>query len=146
MGAVMHETEPMLQAALASMTPLAEIVRPRLLVHDDYPAVADMLEMILRSRYRVVKSTSLPATIGLLGSAQFDGFVTELDLKESVQGLELARRAVELQPGLRTIFTASAARIRNPEDDPLIRRSPLLPKPFNVREVLAAIESAVPAE
>jgi two-component system, cell cycle response regulator CpdR len=145
MGAMMHETEPMLQAALSSMTPLAEIVRPRLLVHDDYPAVADMLEMILRSRYRVVKSTSLPATMGLLGSAPFDGFLTELDLKESVQGLELARRAVEMQPGLQTIFTASAARIRKPEDDPLIRRSPLLPKPFNVREVLAAVQAAVPA-
>jgi DNA-binding NtrC family response regulator len=105
-----------------------------------------MLEMILRSRYRVVKSTSVPDTLGLLGSSTFDGFVTELDLKETIPGLELARRAVELQPGLQTFFTASAARIRNPEDDPLIRRSPLLPKPFNVREVLAAVESAIPAE
>ena len=146
MGTMMHETEPMLQAALSGMMPLAEIVRPRLLIHDDYPAVADMLEMILRSRYRVVKSTSVPATLGLLGSSAFDGFVTELDLKETIPGLELARRAVELQPGLQTFFTASAARIRNPEDDPLIRRSPLLPKPFNVREVLAAVEASIPAE
>ena len=145
MKSVMHEVEPMLQAALSSMTPLAEIVRPRLLVHDDYPAVADMLELILRSRYRVVKSTSVPATLGHLNSSPFDGFVTELDLKEALPGLELARRAVEMQPGLRTFFTASAARIRYPEDDPLIRRSPLLPKPFNVREVLAALELAIPA-
>ena len=137
--------ESVMQNALSSMTPLAEVVRPRLLVHDDYPAVVDMLEMILKAHYRVVKSSSLPATLGHLDEMPFDGFVTELDLKESIPGLELARKAIEKQPGLRTFFTASAARIRRPEDDPLIRRSPLLPKPFNVREVLDVVEAQIPA-
>jgi len=144
MGADVRDTEPLFQSALASMTPVAEIVRPCLLVHDDYPAVADMLELILKSRYRVVKSSSVPATLDHLGRAPFDGFVTELDLKETIPGLELARRAVEMQPGLCTFFTASAARVRYPEDDPLLRRSPLLPKPFDVREVLATVQAAIP--
>lgn len=144
MGAKMREPEPMLQAALSAMAPVAEAVRPRVLVHDDYPAVADMLEMILKSRYSVVKSSSLPETLDHLDASPFDALVTELDLKEA-PGLELARRALEKQPGLQTIFTASAARIRKPEDDSLLRRSPLLPKPFIVRDVLAAVESAMPA-
>lgn len=144
MGPTVRDTEPLLQMALSSMTPVSEIVRPRVLVHDDYPAVADMLELILKSRYRIVKSTSVRGTIGHLENGPFDGFVTELDLKESIPGLELARRAVEMQPGLRTFFTASAARVRQMEDDPLLRGSPLLPKPFDVREVVGVIESAIP--
>lgn len=145
MGTRMREPEPMLQAALSAMAPVADVIRPRVLVHDDYPAVADMLEMILKSRYSVVKSSSMPATLNHLDASPFDALVTELDLKEA-PGLELARRALEKQPGLQTIFTASAARIRNPEDDPLLRRSPLLPKPFIVRDVLAAVKAAVPVK
>lgn len=138
----MRDVEAVLSAALDEGEPLGAFARPTLLLHDDYPAVNDMLELVLRRDFEVVKSSRLAFTRALLAARTFDGLVTELDLQEGMSGLDLARAAREEQPGLRSFFTANAASARRFEDDPLLRQSIVFDKPFAVQAVSETLRRA----
>lgn len=142
-GPDIADIESLLDRALSGMGAVDEIVRPRILLHDDHPVVNDMLERIIGREFTFVKSSSLEDTRRMLRAFPFDGFVTELDLNEGCTGLELARMAVELQPGLRPFFTTCAGHARMMEDDPLLKAAAVFPKPFIVCDVARAIEGAL---
>lgn len=129
------EGESLLQRALGAMRPLEHLLRPAVLLHDDYPAVNDALALALRREFDVEKSSSVAETRVLLETRHFDALVTELDLQEGVSGLELAHEARLRQPELRAVFTAAAGRARRAEDDTLLRSSAFFGKPFAVGEV-----------
>lgn len=95
----------LLEAALKNPGLFEEVLRPSLLVHDDSAAVADTLAMILGKEFKVVKSTSPVRTRALLTDGIFEGFVTELELRNGVNGVELVNYAREKQPGIRPFFT-----------------------------------------
>ena len=97
--------EALLEVALRCPGTYDEMLRPSLLVHDDSAAVADTLAMILGREFRVIKSTSPIRTRELLAKETFEGFVTELELRNGVSGMELVRYAREKQPGIRPFFT-----------------------------------------
>jgi len=97
--------EVLLQAALQCRGTFDELLRPVLLVHDDNAAVTDMFGMVLGKEFHVVKSTSPARTRELLATETFEGFVTELELRNGVSGVELVRFAREKQPEIRPFFT-----------------------------------------
>jgi len=97
--------EALLEAALRHPVAYDEILRPTLLVHDDSAAVTDTFAMVLGREFGVVKSTSPERTRELLAQESFDGFVTEMELRNGVSGAELVRYAREKQPGIRSFFT-----------------------------------------
>ncbi len=97
--------ELLLAAALQNQGAYDDLLRPALLVHDDSAAVADAFSMVLGREFRVVKSTSPERTRELLSRETFEGFATELELRNGVSGVELVRFAREKQPGIRPFFT-----------------------------------------
>jgi hypothetical protein len=97
--------EALLEAALLCPGTYDEMLRPVLLVHDDSAAVADTFAMVLGKEFHVVKSTSPVRTRELLAKDTFEGFVTELELRNGVSGMDLVRYAREKQPGIRPFFT-----------------------------------------
>jgi len=126
------EPEKLLQTALVRLRPLDEILRPALLLHDDNSAVNDTLAYVLGGDFELVKSTSEERTRQLLRTRDFDALITEVDLR-GASGLELARLAGDLQPGIHTFFTAiselaaEAVRAQEPVDAVVFR------KPFDAR-------------
>jgi len=135
------DAEAVLSSALATMRPLRRLLQPTVLLHDDYPAVNDMLELVLRHEFSVMKSSSVAQTRALLSRQHFDAIITELDLNEGVNGLDLAREARERQPDIRTVFTAAAARARRTEDDALLRQSAFFGKPFVAGQIVAHLRA-----
>jgi DNA-binding NtrC family response regulator len=107
LGRETGEPEVLLQAALAGLRPLQEMTRPALLLHDDDGAVNDTLAYVLGRDFELEKSTSLEQAQQLLRTRSFDGLITEVELR-GASGLELARLARELQPGIRPFFTTIA--------------------------------------
>jgi hypothetical protein len=97
--------EALLEVALLCPGTYDEILRPVLLVHDDSAAVADTFAMVLGREFHVVKSTSPVRTRELLATDTFEGFVTELELRNGVSGTDLVNYAREKQPGIRPFFT-----------------------------------------
>jgi PAS domain-containing protein len=128
------EPEKLLQTALLRLRPLDEFLRPALLLHDDNSAVNDTLAYVLGGDFELVKSSSEERTRQLLRTRDFDALITEVDLR-GASGLELARLADDLQPGIHTFFTAiselaaEAVRAQEPVDAVVFR------KPFDVRQL-----------
>ncbi|MBL9215811.1 MAG: hypothetical protein JNG83_10085 [Opitutaceae bacterium] len=105
LGREVRTPEALLAAALEHHGPFADRVRPALLVHDDNAAVTDAFALVLGREFRVVQSTASERTRELLAREPFEGFVTELELRNGQSGVELARYAREQQPGIRPFFT-----------------------------------------
>ena len=126
------EPEKLLQTALVGLRPFAELLRPALLLHDDSPGVNDTLAYVLGGDFEVVKSTSVDHTRQLLRTRSFDALITEVELR-GASGLELARLAGDLQPGIRTFFTAfselAAEAVRAQETADAV----VFQKPFDAR-------------
>jgi PAS domain-containing protein len=126
------EPEKLLQTALVGLRPFDELLRPALLLHDDSSAVNDTLAYVLGGDFDLVKSTSVEHTRQLLRTRSFDALITEVELRGS-SGLELAHLAGDLQPGIRTFFTAISelaaeeVRAQEPVDAVVFR------KPFDAR-------------
>jgi len=126
------EPEKLLQTALVRLRPLDELLRPALLLHDDNSAVNDTLAYVLGGDFELVKSSSEERTRQLLRTRDFDALITEVDLR-GASGLELARLAGDLQPGIHTFFTAiselaaEAVGAQEPVDAVVFR------KPFDAR-------------
>ena len=97
--------ELLLEAALHNTGSFEENIRPVLLVHDDNAAVADAFDQVLGKEFRVVKSTSPERTRELLAKETYEGFVTEIELRNGVSGVDLVRYAREKQSGIRSFLT-----------------------------------------
>ena len=135
--------EHLLNQALAAMKPVEEILRRVLLLHDDYPAVNDMIELILGRHYDVVKSSSLGDSMNLLRSRQFDGLVTEVDLRSGESGVDLALLAKQLQPSIRPFFTTVTHAGKSLTDAPELSDHVVIRKPFDVRQLEKAMRDAL---
>jgi PAS domain-containing protein/CheY-like chemotaxis protein len=132
------EPETLLQAALAGLRPLPEVTRPALLLHDDNPAVNDALAYVLGRDFELAKSTNLEQARRLLGTRRFDGLITEVELR-GASGLELARLARELQPGIRPFFTTIAELPAATAAAPEMVDAVVFQKPFDARALAQTV-------
>lgn len=99
-------SEAMLAAALRRSAPYGETVRPAVLIHDNDHGVAQAVSLILGKDYRVLKSTDVAQTREILRREDLDVFVTDLDLRGEVEGVELVREVRAIQPSIRPLFTS----------------------------------------
>jgi len=127
--------ERVLAAAVAQMRAADDALRPALLLHDDYPAVNDMLALIFQRQFAIVKSSHYEETVAHLRARSFDALVTEVDLREGGGGLDLARLARRLQPSIRPIFTTVAHDVPAAVGDPLLAGHLVIRKPFDVARI-----------
>lgn len=132
--------EELLASALTSKQPVASFLQPNLLLHDDYPSINDMLELILRDHFRVLKSSDFKETTNLLKRGQFDGFFSEIDLSQGASAWDLVRTARQANPNIRPFLTSCAANSRR--HDPRFRDEMIFQKPFDVKEVLGHVKNA----
>lgn len=99
--------DQLLQAALRRHADYADLLRPALLIHDENPAVAAMLALVLGRDYRVVQSATAARTRELLAGEPFEALITELDDSRAGAGADsIVRDALVAQPGIRTLFTS----------------------------------------
>ena len=80
--------------------------------------------------------------IPLLENSEFDLLVADIVMPE-MDGLELARRAEKLCPGLKIIFiTGFAAVAMNARNNPMPGTT-VLSKPFHLRQLVAEVDKAL---
>ncbi len=133
----------MIAAAKEALSPQEDVLRRTLLLHDDYPAVNDMIEMVLGRRFHIVKSTRIAETHELLRTRPFDGIFTEVELRNGESGIELARFAKQLQPGIRPYFTTVTHTERLPGLDPELADHVVLRKPFDITLLSEAVRNTL---
>lgn len=143
-----HETpEALVSATLNQGTTLAALVRPRLLVHDEYRGVGDSLRLMLRGQCDVSGSTNAAEAQRLLAEQHFDAVLADLD---TPGGEDLVAKARAGNERLRAFYLSgslpghSTCRVANPGDGPVFS------KPFDVgtvrERILASLSDSSPAE
>jgi|GEM_PF-1867084 len=115
----------------------------RILVVEDEPEVRRAAVEVLRKEgYGVMDAADGAAALEVLRSdGPFDLIFTDIVLPKGMNGVELAERAMEAQPGLKCLFTSGYAEdevIRLAKDD-----TETILKPYRLADLLAAVQAAL---
>jgi two-component system, cell cycle response regulator CpdR len=79
-----------------------------------------------------------------LKGAAFDLLLTDIVMPE-MDGIELARRAAELDPGLKIMFITGFAAVALHPDSRAPKEAKVLSKPFHLRDLVAEVERMMAA-
>ena len=111
----------------------------RILLAEDDQVMREYLTRALeRSGYDVTAVDRGTAAIPLLETEKFDLLLTDIVMPE-MDGIELARRAAEMVPGLRVMFITgfAAVTLKAGREMPNAR---VLSKPFHLRDLVAEVD------
>jgi CheY-like chemotaxis protein len=121
---------------------------PIVLVVEDEPPVRDFAEGIIAGElgYRTLAAATAKEAIALLKEGEaVDVMFTDITLPDgpaAMDGLELARKAVELHPRLRVIYTTGGG-----QSDRLgagfVEDGTFLPKPYTAKQLIRALSHHV---
>jgi two-component system response regulator AtoC len=117
--------------------------RAKILVVDDDPSMAEMLDAYLRSRsFASSFVTSADQAFEALGEKDFDVVVTDLNMR-GTSGLDLCTRVVENRPDIPVIVITAFGSLETAIQ--LVRAGAfdILTKPFELEEILISIERAL---
>ena len=109
-----------------------------LLAEDDAVMREYLTRALERAGYFVSAVDRGPAAIPLLQTESFDLLLTDIVMPE-MDGIELARRAAEMVPGLRVMFITgfAAVTLKAGREMPNAR---VLSKPFHLRDLVAEVD------
>jgi PAS domain S-box-containing protein len=120
-----------------------------LLVEDD-PSVRQLASGIVAGLgYRLIEAPDGPAALAVLAeSGEVDLLVSDVMLPRGMNGFELARRARQLQPGLRVLFMSGYAESAMAEAGAGLGEIDLIHKPFRKADLAARLRRTLsqPAE
>src|SRR5205814_2012804 len=118
----------------------------RLLVVDDEVEVLHYLETTLeRAGYRVEAYSNATAALSAYVRAGNDPFRLVLTdvLMPDINGVELARRLLSRDPGVRVLFLSAYVSSDFPQQDLASYAFEFLPKPFGNEQLLRAVRAAI---
>lgn len=134
------DPENLLKRALANLRPAGDLLARRLLVFDRYPAITNMIELVVRGDFHVDKTTDASIAGKLLEGSPYDGLIAECEPEEGDPGTQLIDTAGRCQPGIRTIVTTTRIDLR-PGVHPVPGEALVLNKPFTVPGLRAGLRS-----
>ncbi len=123
-------------------SPLPFLSRARLLVVEDNPDTADLLEMILEDRYAITLAHSFEAADALLDGRPYDLFLFDIHLGGPRTGVELLRSARSRPAYRRTpaiACTAYATGTGRRDEHDLSVFDLMIRKPFEMDDLLDAV-------
>ena len=117
----------------------------RILLAEDDGAMRTYLARALENAgYEVVAVDRGTAAVPYLEREHFDLLLSDIVMPE-MDGIELARRATELDPDLKVMFiTGFAAVALNPDSD-APKEASVLSKPFHLRDLVNEVERLLAA-
>lgn len=117
--------------------------RPRILIMEDEPSLAEGLKMVLSEQgYRVSLADSGLRALGSLAGKNFDLMVADLRLPD-MDGMEVLRLIKETKPETEVIVITGYASVVSAVESMKLGALDYLPKPFTEDEFKQAVEKAV---
>ena len=117
----------------------------RILLAEDDEAMRTYLTRALENAgYEVVSVDRGTAAVPLLETQEFDLLLSDIVMPE-MDGIELARRASELDPSLKIMFITGFAAVALHPDSKAPKDAKVLSKPFHLRDLVAEVERMMAA-
>jgi DNA-binding NtrC family response regulator len=108
-----------------------------LVVEDEVILLLDLVDSLIDYGYDPLPVTTAKAAAELLDS-NVTALVTDIELPGGHDGLQLARLAARLRPGMPIVVVSAGIR---PAKDELPEGAVFIPKPYRVDRIVAALES-----
>ncbi len=119
------------------------LTRPRILIMEDEPTLAEGLKMVLSEQgYRVSLAETGLRALGSLAGRNFDLMVADLRLPD-MDGMEVLRLIKETKPETEVIVITGYASVVSAVESMKLGALDYLPKPFTEDEFKQAVEKAV---
>lgn len=110
-----------------------------LLAEDDNDMRRFLAKALERAGYEVTDFDNGASAYERLQEEPFSLLLTDIVMPE-MDGIELARRATEIDPDLRVMFITGFAAVALNSDTATPRDSKVLSKPFHLRELVSEVE------
>ncbi|WP_309084793.1 cell cycle two-component system response regulator CpdR [Chelativorans sp.] len=115
-----------------------------LLAEDDEDMRRFLVKALERAGYEVVDFDNGAGAYERLREEPFSLLLTDIVMPE-MDGIELARRATEIDPDLKVMFITGFAAVALNPDSKAPRDAKVLSKPFHLRELVNEIEKLLQA-
>lgn len=115
-----------------------------LLAEDDEDMRRFLVKALERAGYEVVDFDNGADAYGRLREEPFSLLLTDIVMPE-MDGIELARRASEIDPDLKIMFITGFAAVALNPDSNTPRDAKILSKPFHLRELVNEVEKLLQA-
>ena len=117
---------------------LNRTVKPTVLVvEDDCLVRLDTMQTLREAGFAVVEADGADEALEVIGARDdIDVLFTDIQMPGRVDGVELARRAHQLQPAIRLLLTSGKVR---PTPQEIPDSGQFLAKPYSAREVTGAV-------
>lgn len=115
-----------------------------LLAEDDDDMRNFLVKALQKAGHEVISFAEGLSAFEEIKQTNFDLLLTDIVMPE-MDGIELARRASELDPGLKIMFITGFAAVALHPDSKAPKDAKVLSKPFHLRELVAEVERLMAA-
>lgn len=115
-----------------------------LLAEDDNDMRSFLVKALERAGYQVVDYDNGVSAYERLREEPFSLLLTDIVMPE-MDGIELARRATELDPDLKVMFITGFAAVALNPDSNAPKDAKVLSKPFHLRELVSEVDKLIKA-
>ena len=117
----------------------------RILLAEDDDGMRQFLARALeRAGHKVVSFSEGASAFEEIKQSSFDLLLTDIVMPE-MDGIELARRAAELDPGLKIMFITGFAAVALHPDSKAPKEAKVLSKPFHLKDLVAEVDRMIAA-
>jgi len=115
-----------------------------ILAEDDEDMRRFLARALERAGHQVTSFAEGASAFEEIKQADFDLLLTDIVMPE-MDGIELARRAAELDPSLKIMFITGFAAVALHPDSKAPKDAKILSKPFHLRELVAEVDRMIAA-
>ena len=115
-----------------------------LLAEDDDDMRRFLVRALERAGHQVTSFSEGASAFEEVKQASFDLLLTDIVMPE-MDGIELARRAAELDPSLKIMFITGFAAVALHPDSKAPKDAKVLSKPFHLKDLVAEVERMIAA-
>ena len=116
-----------------------------LLAEDDESMRRFLVKALERAGYEVVSYGNGSEAYQRLKKEPFTLLLTDIVMPE-MDGIELARRANELDPDLKIMFITGFAAVALNSEDKATKEAKVLSKPFHLKDLVSEVEKMLPTK
>ena len=127
------------------MSEEAEVASPKiLLAEDDNDMRRFLARALTKAGYEVVSFDNGKAAYDRLREEPFELLLTDIVMPE-MDGIELARKATELDPDMKVMFITGFAAVALNPDNQAPKDAKVLSKPFHLRDLVTEVQKLLAA-
>ncbi len=135
---------PLARVALGVLERLEGAMASILLAEDDESLCRFLTAALVRAGHVVIDCPDGNAAFHQLQQLKFDLLLSDI-VMPGIDGIELAKRAVELDPNLRIMFITGFAAVALHPASEAPKNAKVLSKPFHLRDIVEEVDRMVAA-